>query len=105
MQAHVSEISDLPGEIPVVGIQVLGDGYGEAIPLGERDRSGRRRHQKLIEEISTPELPDRLAERIGESAVAGALAAGYVRVGPDDRAAGGLGELTHDGLPVVGATG
>jgi acetyl-CoA carboxylase biotin carboxylase subunit len=64
-----------------VEIQVLADGMGNAIHLGERDCSVQRRHQKLIEESPAPSLPSGLVERMGETAVRGALAAGYVGAG------------------------
>ena len=64
-----------------VEIQVLCDTQGNAIHLGERDCTVQRRHQKLIEETPAPRLPDGLAARMGEAAVAGALAAGYVGAG------------------------
>ncbi|TYK44082.1 acetyl-CoA carboxylase biotin carboxylase subunit [Actinomadura decatromicini] len=64
-----------------VEIQVLCDGRGNAVHLGERDCSVQRRHQKLIEETPAPRLPGGLAERIGRSAVEGALAAGYSGAG------------------------
>ncbi|NYJ36126.1 acetyl-CoA carboxylase biotin carboxylase subunit [Nocardiopsis aegyptia] len=64
-----------------VEVQVLCDGRGGAIHLGERDCSVQRRHQKLIEESPAPNLPEGLAERIRASAVEGALAAGYVGAG------------------------
>ncbi|GAB1644483.1 acetyl/propionyl/methylcrotonyl-CoA carboxylase subunit alpha [Krasilnikovia sp. MM14-A1259] len=64
-----------------VEVQVLCDGHGNAVHLGERDCTVQRRHQKLIEETPAPHLPDGLAERMGRSAVEGALAAGYVGAG------------------------
>ncbi|MEU7754835.1 acetyl-CoA carboxylase biotin carboxylase subunit [Micromonospora sp. NPDC049171] len=64
-----------------VEIQVLCDGHGNAVHLGERDCTVQRRHQKLIEETPAPNLPDGLAERMGQAAVQGALAAGYVGAG------------------------
>lgn len=64
-----------------VEIQVLCDGYGNGVHLGERDCSVQRRHQKLIEESPAPLLPEGLAERMGSSAVNGVLEAGYTGAG------------------------
>lgn len=64
-----------------VEIQILADSKGNVIHLGERDCTVQRRHQKLIEETPAPRLPRETAERMGQSAVAGALAAGYVGAG------------------------
>ncbi|MGI5526946.1 acetyl-CoA carboxylase biotin carboxylase subunit [Streptomyces syringium] len=64
-----------------VEVQVLCDGHGRAVHLGERDCTVQRRHRKLIEETPAPALPEGLAERMGRSAVEGALAAGYTGVG------------------------
>ncbi|HEY7486220.1 MAG TPA: acetyl-CoA carboxylase biotin carboxylase subunit [Streptosporangiaceae bacterium] len=64
-----------------VEVQVLCDVHGNAIHLGVRDCSVQRRHQKLLEESPAPLVPDEVIGRMGESAVAGAKAAGYVGVG------------------------
>jgi acetyl-CoA carboxylase, biotin carboxylase subunit len=64
-----------------VEIQVLADAVGGVIDLGERDCSAQRRHQKLVEESPAPRLPAGLAGRMGELAVTGARAAGYVGAG------------------------
>jgi acetyl/propionyl-CoA carboxylase alpha subunit len=56
-----------------VEIQILGDGKGQAVSLGERECSIQRRHQKLIEESPTPALPPEVAAKMG--ALAAQLAA------------------------------
>jgi acetyl-CoA carboxylase, biotin carboxylase subunit len=51
-----------------IEVQVLGDGDGNAIHLGERDCSLQRRHQKLWEEAPSPALNANERSRIGETA-------------------------------------
>jgi len=64
-----------------IEIQVLGDGQGRAIHLGERDCSLQRRHQKIWEEGPSPALNPEERDRIG-AVVANAMAdLGYVGVG------------------------
>ena len=64
-----------------VEIQVLADGEGHAIHLGERDCSIQRRHQKLIEEAPSPAVSPELRARMGAAAVEAARAARYKGAG------------------------
>lgn len=53
-----------------VEIQVLGDGKGGGISLGERECSMQRRHQKVIEEAPSPVVDSRLRDAMGTAALA-----------------------------------
>jgi acetyl-CoA/propionyl-CoA carboxylase biotin carboxyl carrier protein len=64
-----------------VEVQVLADGHGNVIHLGERDCTIQRRHQKLIEETPSPAVSHELRARIGNIAVDAARAAGYRSAG------------------------
>ncbi len=52
-----------------IEIQIVGDSYGKACHLSERDCSVQRRHQKLTEETPSPFMTDKLREDMGEAAV------------------------------------
>ena len=64
-----------------VEIQVLADGAGRTVHLGERECSIQRRHQKILEEAPSPVVDAELRRRMGDAAVLGARAAGYRSVG------------------------
>jgi acetyl-CoA carboxylase biotin carboxylase subunit len=64
-----------------VEIQVLIDGNGRGLHLGERDCSIQRRHQKLLEESPSPALTEAKRQAMGQAAVRIAQAAGYRNAG------------------------
>lgn len=60
-----------------VEIQVLADGKGNAIHLGDRDCSLQRRHQKVIEEAPAPGIPDDIRQQVAQSCVDACINIGY----------------------------
>jgi acetyl-CoA carboxylase biotin carboxylase subunit len=64
-----------------IEIQILGDGQGSAIHLGERDCSLQRRHQKVWEEGPSPALNASQRTRIGEICANAMIELGYVGAG------------------------
>jgi acetyl-CoA carboxylase, biotin carboxylase subunit len=64
-----------------IEIQVLGDGRGKAIHLGERDCSLQRRHQKVLEESPSPALNAQARNEIGETVAKAMREISYLGVG------------------------
>ncbi len=64
-----------------IEIQVIGDGHGNAIHLGERDCSLQRRHQKVWEEAPSPALNAEEREKIGDIVAKAVAELGYRGVG------------------------
>jgi acetyl-CoA carboxylase biotin carboxylase subunit len=73
-----------------VEIQVLADGQGNAIHLGDRDCSLQRRHQKVIEEAPAPGIPQEARDAVAASCVQACIDLGY-------RGAGTFEFLYEDG--------
>lgn len=64
-----------------IEFQILADGQGNVVHLGERDCSIQRKNQKLIEESPSKALSQELRKAMGEAAVKAARAAGYQSAG------------------------
>lgn len=64
-----------------IEIQVVGDSFGKACHLSERDCSVQRRHQKLTEETPSPFMTDKLRKDMGEAAVKASEFIGYEGAG------------------------
>ncbi len=64
-----------------IELQILGDGQGNVIHLGERDCSLQRRHQKLLEEAPSPALNADEREAIGQIALKAMGTLGYASAG------------------------
>ena len=64
-----------------IEIQVIGDSFGKACHLSERDCSIQRRHQKLAEETPSPFMTEALRKKMGDAAVNAAEAIKYEGAG------------------------
>jgi len=64
-----------------VEVQVIADGQGRTLHLGERECSVQRRHQKVVEETPSPALSPAQREALCTAGIAAARAAGYVNAG------------------------
>jgi acetyl-CoA carboxylase biotin carboxylase subunit len=64
-----------------IEIQIIGDAYGKACHLSERDCSIQRRHQKLTEESPSPFMTTALRKKMGEAAVKAAEYISYEGAG------------------------
>lgn len=64
-----------------IEIQIVGDSFGKACHLSERDCSVQRRHQKLTEETPSPFMTDELREKMGKAAVLAAESIKYEGAG------------------------
>jgi len=64
-----------------IEIQVIADGFGKVLHLGERDCSLQRRHQKVWEEAPSPALNVKAREKIGKTVTDALAELGYLGVG------------------------
>jgi acetyl-CoA carboxylase biotin carboxylase subunit len=64
-----------------IEVQVLADGLGNVVHLGERDCSLQRRHQKVLEEAPSPALDDDARAAIGATVSAAIERLGYLGLG------------------------
>src|SRR3546814_20222534 len=87
-QVYMEKFLENPRHIE---IQVLADGQGQAIHLGERDCSMQRRHPKVVEEAPAPGITDAQREQIGRVCVEACLRIGYRGAGERKRVGEGKG--------------
>lgn len=77
-EIYIEKVLDQPRHIE---FQILADGQGKVIHLGERECTIQRRFQKLIEETPSPGITPGLRETMGKMAVRAAEAVNYVNAG------------------------
>ncbi|MBP1151980.1 MULTISPECIES: acetyl-CoA carboxylase biotin carboxylase subunit [Methylocaldum] len=64
-----------------IEVQVIADGHGNVVHLGERDCSTQRRHQKVVEEAPAPGITEEQRRQIGERCVRACQEIGYLGAG------------------------
>jgi len=64
-----------------IEVQILGDGFGNVIALGERECSIQRRHQKLLEESPSPGVDKKLRKKLLKTAIKAAQTINYQSAG------------------------
>ena len=77
-RVYVEKFLDRPRHIE---IQLIGDGKGHVVHLGERDCSLQRRHQKVVEEAPSPVIDAATRERLGAVVVTAMRKLGYRSLG------------------------
>ncbi|MEF9921827.1 MAG: acetyl-CoA carboxylase biotin carboxylase subunit [Anaerovoracaceae bacterium] len=77
-EMYIEKLIESPKHIE---FQIIGDGKGNAIHLGERDCSIQRRNQKMLEETPSTSMNEKLRDEMGKAAVKAAQAVNYQNAG------------------------